>query len=215
MFKAMVKHTVTSNTTDRVKKALDELSRMDVFVGIPQDDAKRPPGDSGSNSRGAEPITNAQLLYIQEHGVRAKEMRSAMQGDIDQGVPYSRAHQLFIHEHGSPLWQIPPRPVLLPAIASVKAQIAMVLKKAAQAALDGDAELARKRMEIAGDVASRAAKEWFTNPHNGWPPNSPVTIDGSKRGKDGKKFIKGKGSDTPLIDTGAMRQAITYVVSEK
>ena len=43
---------------------------------------------------------------------------------------------------------------------------------------------------------------WFENPQNGWPPNSPRTI-------------RRKGSDQPLVDTGEMRKAITYVVRDK
>lgn len=202
MFEALVQHTVKSNVNARIKKSLEELARLDVFVGIPQNDAERPPGDSGSNSRGAEPITNAQLLYIQEHGVRSLEMRSAMQGDLDSGVPYSRAHQLFIHEHGSPLWQIPPRPVLGPAIASVRPKIALAFKLAVQAALAGDNLAARKHVETAGQIGATAAFNWFTDPRSNWPPNADSTV-------------RAKGSDRPLIDTGEMRKAITYVVRER
>ena len=41
-----------------------------------------------------------------------------------------------------------------------------------------------------------------------WAPNSPITIHGSKPDKSGKKFIKGKKSDQPLIDIGGLRQSI-------
>lgn len=189
MFKALFKHVKSKEVSAQVKKRLDELARMDVFVGIPQ-----------GVDRKEGTITQAQLLYIQEHGVRDAEMRHAMQPDIDQGVPYSRAHQLFIHEHGSPLWAIPPRPVLEPAIASVKPKIARQFSFAVQAALAGDDPL--PFLDEAGRIARDAAYDWFVDPRNNWPPNAPSTI-------------KAKGSDKPLIDTGSMRRAITYVVSEK
>lgn len=189
MFKAFAKHVKSNDKTREIKKRLDELSKLDVFVGIPQGEV-RPDAD----------ITEAQLLYIQEHGVRKKEMRDDMQADLDQGVPYSRAHQLYIHEHGSPLWQIPPRPVLEPAIASVKPQIAKWFQKATQAALEGRDP--RPYLEAAGKTGRDAAYNWFVNPNNNWPPNAPSTI-------------RQKGSDMPLIDTGEMRESIVWVVMKK
>ena len=46
------------------------------------------------------------------------------------------------------------------------------------------------------------------------PSNAPITIKGGwMRSKFGKAiYIKGKGSTNPLIDTGFMRQSVTYVV---
>lgn len=54
-------------------------------------------------------------------------------------------------------------------------------------------------LRSAGNLAASYAKKWFTDPRNGWAPNSPRTI-------------ALKGSSRPLIDTGAMQEAITYVV---
>ena len=45
------------------------------------------------------------------------------------------------------------------------------------------------------------------------PPNRPITIHGGWLGKPGKGlYIKGKGSSNPLIDTGTMRTAVTFMV---
>ena len=89
-----------------------------------------------------------------------------------------------------------------PAIEHRKDWIAEQLGKAAQAALDGDVKGVQDGLHKAGQVAENAAREWFTNPANGWAPNSPKTI-------------KYKGSSKPLIDTDQMRKAITHVVRRK
>ena len=61
-----------------------------------------------------------------------------------------------------------------------------------------------------GNVAQSDVKKWFTDPQNGWAPNAKSTIEGWAS-PWGKKF-KGKGSDAPLIDTGALRQSVSYVI---
>ena len=177
--------------------AVGILAKKEVLVGIPAENSSR----QTQNTSG-DKINNAELLYIQSHGVRKAEMRAEMQQHIDAGKKYSEAHSLYIQSHGSPLWHIPPRPVLEPSIEASKGPIAKQLQQATVAALDGDSVGVDHALHKAGFVAENAAKAWFENPENGWPPNSPKTI-------------AQKGSDSPLIDTGEMRKAITHVVREK
>lgn len=105
----------------------------------------------------------------------------------------------FIHTHGSPLQNIPARPFLEPGIKKVDKLIARQIANAAQAMITGDPEKAEKSLQKAGLLGSNSAKRMFTDPGNGWPPNSPLTI-------------ARKGSDKPLIDTEQLRKSITYVV---
>lgn len=115
----------------------------------------------------------------------------------------SNAEFLYIHTNGSPANGIPARPVIEPAIekTDVMEKIADELKAAAVAALDGNTAKAKQHLERAGLYGENAAKEQFTG-ENGWPANKASTI-------------RAKGSDKPLIDTGALRSAITHVVKEK
>lgn len=174
--------------------AAEKLANKRVLVGIPAENSTR--------KDGGDRINNAELLYIQSHGVRKEEMRAEMQAHIDSGKKYSEAHSLYIQSHGSPLWHIPPRPVLEPAVEANKDRIARPLQRAVTAGLKGDDLRMDQELEKAGIVAENAAKRWFENPENGWPPNAPATV-------------KAKGSDSPLIDTGEMRKAITHVVVER
>jgi hypothetical protein len=178
---------------DALKRSLEALTRKEVYVGIPAENSSRP-GDGS--------INNAELLYIHTHGVRRKAMRDEMDAMMDTGMPYSQAHKLYIREHGSPMLSIPPRPVLQPAIEDNKEYIGQLLAEAGKAILQGDAAAGETKLHNAGDFAAAAAQGWFENPQNGWPPNSPRTI-------------RRKGSDQPLVDTGEMRKAITYVVRDK
>ena len=178
---------------DALKRSLEALTRKEVYVGIPAENSSRP-GDGS--------INNAELLYIHTHGVRRKAMRDEMVAMMDTGMPYSQAHKLYIREHGSPMLSIPPRPVLQPAIEDNKEYIGQLLAEAGKAILQGDAAAGETKLHNAGDFAAAAAQGWFENPQNGWPPNSPRTI-------------RRKGSDQPLVDTGEMRKAITYVVRDK
>ncbi len=127
----------------------------------------------------------------------------------------SNAELLYIHTNGSPVNNIPARPVIEPAIEDAKEEIGLLLKEAAEQALNRNLEGAMAKIDKAGMQGENAAKGWFRNPKNHWAPNSQVTIEGSTPNKNGKKFIKGKKSSTPLIDTGQMRKAITHVMREK
>ena len=192
MVKAFV-NVVKHANIGSLAEALEGVAGKEVLVGIPAEHDSRP------NTEGTDKINNAELLYIHSHGIRKKEMRKEMQTHLDAGKKYSEAHKLYIQSHGSPLWSVPPRPVLEPSIEANKEPIAKQLQGATLAALDGNAEEVDHAFHKAGFVAENAAKAWFENPQNGWPPNSPKTI-------------AMKGSDSPLIDTGEMRKAITHVV---
>lgn len=168
------------------------LTKKEVLVGIPQEEAQRPGGDM---------VNNAELLYVHTHGVRAPAMRAEMQKNIDAGMLYSAAHSLYVQTHGSPAYAIPPRPVLEPSIRDSKEAIGKQISGAYRAAMHGDMAGAERGLELAGMVAQNAARCWFENPKNKWPPNSQRTI-------------REKGSDRPLIDTGEMRKSITYVIRD-
>jgi hypothetical protein len=83
-----------------------------------------------------------------------------------------------------------------------KQAIARELEASIKAALDGDKEAAEQKMLRAAIAGQNAARKWFTDGRNGWAPNAPRTI-------------KAKGSDRPLISTGALRASIVGVIREE
>ena len=124
-------------------------------------------------------------------GKKARRLAVAASQDV------TNAGLLFIHTNGSPLKHIPARPVLEPAIEANKDSITFELGKAAKDVLEDRDPTAN--LQRAGLQGQNAARKWFTDPRNAWAPNAPSTI-------------RRKGSDRPLISTGAMRAAITSVV---
>ena len=175
-------------------RSLSTLSRSRVLVGIPEAKAQRQKGI----------VTNAQLTFLLTHGVRQSTMRRQMGAMmINRNIDYKAALALYLHTKGSPLWQIPPRPIIEPAIEA-KGNIDPIreeFKQAAQAALSNKPAEARRHLQMAGMIATNAVRAWFTDSRNNWAPNAPATI-------------RRKGSAQPNIDRGELRKAITYVVDE-
>lgn len=145
-------------------------------------------------------------------GVRAG-LNAVKRLEVLVGIPQAKnsrprdkignAALMYIHTHGSPLQNIPARPVIEPAIAATgnREVIAGELKEAAKETLEQHPQLAVQHLKAAGTAGSNASKAWFTDPRNNWAPNSPETI-------------RRKGSNRPLIDTGALRRSITWVIRD-
>ena len=169
------------------------LAKLQVLVGVPEK-------TTGRQEKGS-PLTNAALVFLHTHGVRGIDMRRIVRAKMNLGATYNAATQMYIHSHGSPLYAIPPRPIIEPAIEAPdnKKAILAQLTLAGRAALDGKKTEAVRFLNLAGQEAVNRVRAWFTDPRNGWPPNAPSTI-------------KRKGSSRPLIDTGQLRRAITYVI---
>jgi len=115
----------------------------------------------------------------------------------------NNAQLLYIHTNGSEKMKIPARPVIEPAIEAKgnKEMITEELRKALDSLLDKKPGQASIHLKRAGMIGQNVSRAWFTDARNGWAPNTPLTI-------------ARKGSDQPLIDTGQLRKAITYVVGK-
>lgn len=176
------------------------------------------------------------------------DMLDLMNLDVLVGIPEDKAPRkraskvnnaqlLYIHTNGSELQGIPRRPVIEPAIKAHRDEIQKELALAAKFALEGNIKQAKAQLKIAGLAGANASRDWFTDPRNGWPPNSEETIveklrkQASGSGEPAKiaraavsyyenvgslKSITGlEGMTNPLIDTDQMRKSITFVIREK
>ena len=123
----------------------------------------------------------------------------------DTGI--TNAELLFIHTNGSPVNNIPPRPVIEPAIYDDRERLSDMMKKAAQLFFEGKEDEALKQLARTGMRAQNVCRKWFVSEKNGWPPNSPAVIAAKKK--------KGSTDPKPLIDTGELRKSITYFVTNK
>lgn len=155
---------VVKDKTKQLYDALNTLVQDQVLVGIPSSKTQRETGD---------PLTNAQIGYIQEHG--------------------------------APELNIPARPFLIPGVESAEPKYVPYLKQAAEAALQGREELVTRRLDAAGIVAASAVKVLINS--NIPPALAPSTLAARKR--------RGITRENTLIDTGQLRNAVTYVLRER
>jgi hypothetical protein len=135
--------------------------------------------------------------------VGVPEEKSARSGVINN------ATLARIHEYGSPAAHIPPRPFLEPGIMRAVGKIANDLREGAREALDEmKPGAADKALNKAGMHTVQSVQEVFTD--NDWEPLK------HPRPKKGRSHRKGADvKENPLIDTGALRRSISYVVREK
>lgn len=181
---------ITVDKLGDVIKAISGLANKDVLVGIPD----------SAPERTDTPITNAQIGYVMETG--------------------------------SPSQNIPARPFLVPGIASVQTEIADRFRKGAVAALSGSESGADTAMRAAGLIGQNAVKSKIND--GPFVPLSPRTIAQRNRSRQTKSMRKaekdyakllaqGKTEQEaqdiagikPLVNTGSMRNSVTFVVRKK
>lgn len=104
----------------------------------------------------------------------------------------------IIHEFGSADGTIPMRSFLRAGIAESDGEIRKLIRKVARAAMDGKIE-ERQALELLGTRAQSIVQQKIVA--GPFEANAPSTV-------------ARKGSSSPLIDTGLLRQSITYQVVE-
>lgn len=123
--------------------------------------------------------------------------------DPDEGgPPINNAALLYIHEHGAPEANIPARPSLFPGIATVQGEINKRFETCARDALAGKTVNVTRTLTIVGLIAQNAVKAKITE--GPFIPLAPATLAARRR--------KGRTGERPLIDTGQMRNAVTFVI---
>ena len=152
---------------------------------------------------------------------RIQAMQKLKTMNVKVGLPAKAGGRLrfilAVQEHGSPIMRIPSRPVIRPALAKPETRSAMAgeMRKALQAAWEGDEGAARDAMESAGQAGANGIRKYIDT---GIPPaNSPVTVSGGwiyNRAAHKSVYVPGKGKNKPLFDTGALYDAFGYEIGE-
>lgn len=144
----------------------------------------------------------------------------------DEG-PITNAALAYIHENGAPEVGIPARPFMRPGIRDAQKAITAGLRVAGKLALDGaGAAKVSRQLGIVGMKARDAIKAKIQS--NIPPPLKLGTVMGRINRRKGKKYRADKkaavdknlaaGADpgaglfVPLIDTGQLRNSISYVL---
>lgn len=117
--------------------------------------------------------------------------------------PINNATLLAIQNFGSPVNNIPARPVMELGIKAAQKQIVEIFRAGAVKALTGGLSSLYETYNRAGIVASTSIKK-VINSQEGIEPPSEATLAA-------RKAAGFKGTKA-LVETGQMRNAITYVV---
>ena len=168
-------------------------------------------------------------MYVKAEGKGLDELKKAISflksNRVLIGIPQANStargeintvELAFIHTNGSPVNRIPPRPFLEPGVEEAKDQIVGCMQAAAEAAVLGDTGAAMDELGKVGLYGENAAKSYIGAGHH--EPNADITVNGGwmRNRVSGKPvFVKGKGSNTPLVDTGSLRSSITHVIEGK
>lgn len=185
----------TGGGIDEIKRALEEMKKEFVCLGVPEEKSSR-------EQTGKKTLKNAELAFMHTNGIRGAQMRNEMN---DSDKPYSQAFAAYIAANGSPLWKVPPRPIIEPAVENDKnlELIAEQMKELLKAYIDNSGR-EQQELQKLGMLGQNIIRDWFDNPANNWPPNAPATIEAKKR--------KGSTEPRPLIDTAQLRKSMTYVI---
>ena len=167
----------------------------------------------------------------------AKRIDQAVRTEVLVGIPratamregdeISNAEIALINERGDPARRIPPRPFMEPGLERAREKAGSIMAAGVAALAKGGS--LRPYAEKVGLTCQASIRGVFTD--NDWKPLSPRTIMAraqrtvaKRKGFEEKsdrqrhtmlaKELARRASDRPLIDTGALRQSITYVVTE-
>lgn len=179
----------------KTMRAIKRLVGLDVLVGVPSSKADRDDG---------EPINNAELAYIHTFGstiqIPAREQTVGRKnGKFAKAkkATSTTTHTIPAHEV-----VIPPRPFLVPGVQNAVPKTTPKLRKAAQLALRGDMPGAETELNKAGLVAQNEVRAVIN------AGVAPELAESTKRARR----ARGRTGEVPLIDTGELRNSITYVV---
>lgn len=161
--------TMTKDDVDAILKQIRALTKQEVLIGVPDENAGRQPEEGETK----EPISNAEIGYVMEFGLPEKN--------------------------------IPARPFLEPGVREATDKLGDTLQAGAMKTLSGDKQAADVALNKAGLIAQNSVRSKINE--GPFVPLSPKTLAERKR--------RGRTGEKPLIDTGQLRNSVTYVIRPK
>jgi len=122
-----------------------------------------------------------------------------------KGTPATNALIAYVQNFGSPPQNIPAREFAYSGSALEQRAIEQNMEKAGGAAFDGDFEAMNRRLNAAGLAGARGMKTRISA--NIPPPLAESTLAARRR--------RGHHGTRTLVETGQLRNALTYVVRRK
>lgn len=122
-----------------------------------------------------------------------------------KGDPINNATIAYLMDKGSPAQNIPARPFMEPGVEAAKDKIIEQLKRAAQNALSADDDAIEKGLIRSGMIAQASIRTMINSGID--PALAPSTLAARRR--------RGRQGTVALIDTGALRNSINFVIRKK
>jgi len=119
-----------------------------------------------------------------------------------RGIAISNVALAYIHNFGSPAANIPARPFMQPGILDARVPIIHYFEMAGKAAFEGRPEVVISNLMAAGMAAAISIKKKISS--NIPPPLAASTLAARRR--------RGRTGTRTLVDTGQLRNAITFVL---
>jgi hypothetical protein len=178
-------HIVEDNTS-HIMNTLMGLSHVQVLIGVADDASQEEKHYAGG-----------------KQGTDKRDDVGGVPSEIDNST------LAYIHENGSPINNIPPRPFLKPGIQGSKERWINHMAAAGKAAMEGNKHEMDLSLNRAGMIALLAVKNTITAGIP--PPLAPRTVAARKAKHPTRKAQSAKDM-TPLVDTGQMLNSLTYVI---
>lgn len=166
-------------------------------------------------------------MTLDRLGIIAANIRSLGERQVLVGIPEEKTDRPddagitnaaigFIQEHGAPEANIPARPFLVPGVRDARGEVGDRLKATANGALDGNTGIVERGLAGAGQIAATAVQRRIRAGIP--PPLAPSTIAARRRRSAGSSYRRkavSASDTTPLIDTGQLVKAVTFVIRKK
>lgn len=144
-----------SGSIEEIKKRLEEIAKTRILVGISEDNETIQQMNKADN----EAYQKHTDEFIREHNITdEKKIKKLKNRNINN---LTNAQKLFINSKGSPARNIPPRPVLEPAIQDKFDKISEKIREGAIKGLEGDMEGMLEDFDMAGLMANTACIDLF------------------------------------------------------
>lgn len=157
-------------------------------------------------------MKNGMLVTKDKFKIVVNSLKTIEKKDVLVGIPAEKAPRTgnemtnailgYIHENGAPEINLPRRAFLMPGIRGSKDKIASYLKQAAQASMRGDKAGVERALNAAGLTGMKGAQRKITE-----GPFIPLAASTIRH-----RRAQGRTGTRPLIDTGQLRRALTYVL---
>lgn len=156
----------------------------------------------------SQTVDRSQVILQALSALVKKEVLVGIPADAaprEDGEGLNNAARAYILNYGAPEANIPERPFMEPGIEKAREEINTRMAAVARAALAGKTETVEKGLNAVGIAAADSIKEVINS--NVPPPLSERTLQ--------DRAARGLTRTESLVDTGEMRNSVTYIVRDK